>query len=203
LRALEQLAEMAALAAVHPALAWSPRASDALRDGGRVADTLAYGFALLAARARASDAAGIVERLRLKRGEAAAVRDVVALVEAMPLLTRPNVKASGATQILERYTDAAVAAFAATEDGIGAEIARRYLAQWRDVRPALTASDVVALGVPAGPRIAQALQLLRAARLDEIALDADDERVLVARFVAAIRDSTKADAAVELRANGH
>ncbi len=53
----------------------------------------------------------------------------------------------------------------------------------------LSGNDLMAMGIPEGPRIKQALQLIRAARLDGWASDRDDERALVLRFAKSIRDS--------------
>jgi hypothetical protein len=71
------------------------------------------------------------------------------------------------------------------------------------VKPRLNGADVQAMGIGAGPRIAQALQLLRAARLDGTARDRDDERVIVARFAKSIRDSSAMTGTIELSTNGY
>ena len=42
----------------------------------------------------------------------------------------------------------------------------RYLSEWRFVRAALTGDDLLALGLPAGPRFKTLLWELRAGRLD-------------------------------------
>ena len=62
--------------------------------------------------------------------------------------------------------------------------------------------DLLAMSVPGGPRIHQGLQLLRAARLDGWAVDRDDERALIARFVKSIQDSRSMNASIELHLNG-
>jgi hypothetical protein len=106
-------------------------------------------------------------------------------------------------QILERYTDAAVTAFAVISGGTAGTIATQYLTEWKFVRPEMSARDLMEMGVPQGPRIAQALKLLRAARLDGTARDRDDECALVARFAKSIRDSAAMTRTIELSANGH
>jgi hypothetical protein len=164
-----------------------------------------FAFALLAAEASPEDAAAIVARLKLKRNQAAAVAGIASLrATAAPMRTRRDVKPSGVVLLLDRYPDASITAVAAMNgDSIAGHLALQYLETWRHVKPSLGGRDLQALNIPEGPRIAQALQLLRAARLDGMALDADDERALVARFVAAIRDSSAMNAPIELHLNGH
>jgi len=198
--ALDLAQEAGALRAVHPALAWDARRSGAFgwaEELGLARTTL--GFALLAAGASAADAEAIVERLRLTREEAAAVRDVAALRAHAATLRRPDAKPSGVVVLLERYAPAAVAAFAATaDDAIAAALARRYLGEWRHVRPTMRGDELVAMGVPEGPQVSRGLQLVRAARLDGWARDAGDERALVARFAKSIRDSAAMTAPIEM-----
>jgi tRNA nucleotidyltransferase (CCA-adding enzyme) len=203
---LEGCGTSGALAAIHSKLCWGLKESQWLHDDSdvNVVDHTAYGFALMASGATPADAEQIALRLKLKRGETSAVAGVAALNDAASLLSRPNVKPSGAAQILERYTDPAIAAFARMRGETAAGvIAQQYLTEWKFVKPSLTARDVIEMGVPEGPRISQALQLLRAARLDGTARDLDDERTLVARFARSIRDSSSTQTPIELHTNGH
>lgn len=226
--ALEACDAAGALRAIHPALRWTPAASPAFsardirsaldepsspslratptapsprrwRGGWRVR----CGFALLAAAASPDDAAAIIARLKLKRGEAAAVTGIAALRNAAATLVRPDAKPSGVVVLLDRYPEESVAAFAAMHSGaIAGRLALRYLAEWRNVKPALNGRDLLEMSVPEGPRVHQGLQLLRAARLDGWAADRDDERALIMRFVKSIRDSSRQRRPVELHLNG-
>jgi tRNA nucleotidyltransferase (CCA-adding enzyme) len=224
--ALEACDAAGALLAIHPALRWTPDASAAFSDLGipatsakpaspsspvwrgdrpraRVGEAVRCGFALLAADASPEHAAAIVARLKLKRGEAAAVTGIVALCNAAATLARPDAKPSGIVVLLDRYPEEAVAAFAAIRSGaIAGRLALRYLADWRNVKPALSGRDLLEMGVPEGPRVHQGLQLLRAARLDGWAADRDDERALIMRFVKSIRDSSRKRQPVELHLHG-
>jgi tRNA nucleotidyltransferase (CCA-adding enzyme) len=201
--ALEGLDDAGALSAVHSALQWDAGVPQALSEGREISDVRAYGFALLSARASLDEATQIVARLKLTRSEAAAVSGVASLNDTAHLFSRPNVKPSGAVQVLERYTDVAVIAFAVISGGTAGTIATQYLTEWKFVRPEMSARDLMEMGVPQGPRIAQGLKLLRAARLDGTARDRDDERVLVARFAKSIRESSAMTGTIELSANGH
>jgi tRNA nucleotidyltransferase (CCA-adding enzyme) len=206
--ALEQAEEIGALAVVHPAVTWNDSRSDGLMRAGEFAiAVLPFGFAMMSAGVGAEDAETIVERLRLRRGEAEAVRGIAAMSQAAAMLRRPQAKPSGVVMLLDRYPAASVAAFAFTApDEIAAGVALRYLGDWRHVKPLLRGDDLIALGVPEGPQVQKGLQLIRASRLDGWSGDEGDERALALRFVKSIRDSTSAGtsgAEIELHANGH
>jgi tRNA nucleotidyltransferase (CCA-adding enzyme) len=202
---LEAAHVVGALRAIHPALNWDARRTDALTDPvfDRIA-RLPFGFAVLAAKCSQEDGTSVIERLRLRRAEAQAVMAVAALSDIARTLRRPGAKPSGVAVLLDRYPAVAVAAFAVTcDDPIAGQVALRYLAEWRDVKPLLRGDDLESLGVPAGPQIEKGLQLIRAARLDGWASDEGDERALVLRFAKSIRDSSARHADVELHLNGH
>jgi tRNA nucleotidyltransferase (CCA-adding enzyme) len=44
--------------------------------------------------------------------------------------------------------------------------ASRFLTEWRHLKPELSGSDIVALGIPQGPRVGETLRALRDAKLD-------------------------------------
>jgi hypothetical protein len=202
--ALGRADEMGLLAAVHPGLGWDERRSEGLSladESG--AAVVPFGFAMLAGGATAEDAEGIVERVRLRRGEAEAVRGLAAMRGVEGMLRRPQAKVSGVVIMLDRYPPAAVAAFAySTPDEIAAGVARKYLAEWRHVRPLLRGDDLIALGVPEGPQVQKGLSLIRASRLDGWSGDEGDERALALRFAKSIRDSAAANSMIELRIDG-
>jgi tRNA nucleotidyltransferase (CCA-adding enzyme) len=188
------------LQATHSALHWSDEKTRALRsDPAQHVARVPFVFGLLAAGASPEDAASLIDRLRLTRDEAAAVRGVSALRSAGHMLRRPDVKPSGVVVLLDRYPPAAIAAYALTTgETIARQLALRYLDEWRHVRPLLRGDDLIGMGVPAGPQVHRGLQLIRAARLDGWAGDRAGERALVARFAKSIRDSRAATAPLEL-----
>ncbi len=198
--ALEAAQSCGALQAVYPSLHWSAEKSLALRRAGDLrVPPLPYGFGLLAARALAREATAIVQRLRLTRAEASAVEGIAGMRRTGEMLRRPEAKPSGVATMLDRYPAASVAAFAmTTSNAIVREIALRYLAEWRHAKPILSGDDILDMGIPAGPQVKQALQLVRAARLDGWASSREDERALVARFAKSIRDSGAMTATIEL-----
>jgi tRNA nucleotidyltransferase (CCA-adding enzyme) len=201
--ALLACANAGALAAIHKSLNWTVRSSAAFAHDGLRAllpsrDLLPFGFALMDVDASTEHADAIAERLRLKRGQAAAVRAVAALRAHRATLERPQAKPSGVALLLDRYPPAAVAAFVADNVGsIAGDVALRYLRDWRAVKPRLNGRDLQTLGVPEGPQVARGLQLIRAAKLDGWAGGLDDERALAMRFVKSIRDSSAMNAPVD------
>ncbi len=80
----------------------------------------------------------------------------------------------------EPYALTVALAFAEPE---AAERIRRYLTEWRDVKPLLRGSDLLELGVPVGPGVGEALTALRKARLDGVTNSRRDERDLVLQWV--------------------
>lgn len=193
--ALEAAQAAGLLLTTHPALSWDAGRSDAIAAAAPAPARLPYGFALLAAHARTTDATSITGRLRLKRDEAAAVTGIAAMRDAAKMLPRKDAKPSGVVVLLDRYPPASVAAFAATaSDPIARQLALRYLAEWRHIKPLLKGDELVATGIPAGPHIQRGLRLIRAARLDGWAMDRGDELALAMRFAKSIRDSGRMDA---------
>ena len=63
-------------------------------------------------------------------------------------------------------------------DGQVADRIRRYLSEWWSVAPRLRGTDLLALGVPAGPEMGEALRALRRARLDGETHSAREEQEL-------------------------
>ena len=61
-----------------------------------------------------------------------------------------------------------------------------FLGQGRGARPLSSGDDVIAAGVPRGPRVAQALALLRDLRLDGRVRTKDNERAAVADWIEAL-----------------
>ena len=66
-------------------------------------------------------------------------------------------------------------------DSVAGDRMRRYLTELRHVRPELKGGDLIALGVPEGPRVGEMLAELRRARLDGLLASAEDEERYVRR----------------------
>jgi tRNA nucleotidyltransferase (CCA-adding enzyme) len=203
--ALQAMHDEGVLAAVHPALSWTPRKSAAL---GKL---LALGddrpdqeLALMAADSTPAQAREITQRLDCSRRESDVIIGIVALGEMAHILRRPDVKPSGVVAALDRYPREAVRAFAAYSDDSRVErVMTEYLERWSNEAPILTGDDLLAMGIPEGPQVGRGLQLIRAARLDGWATDRDDERALILRFAKSIRDSRAMNQPIDFKFNGN
>ena len=71
--------------------------------------------------------------------------------------------------------------------GLVGDRMRQYLTELRHVRPELSGGDLIALGVPEGPRVGETLAELRRARLDGLLASAEDEERYVRRSAAGFR----------------
>ena len=173
------------LAAVHPALRADEREIGALAGLGEVTPSHrdAVLFCLLLADASPGEAEGAIARLALTGRQAAAVQGLLALREQEAELARTSLRPSEAALLLAPQAPAAIEAFALIAGRPrAAERSRRYLQEWRYVRPRLNGRDVEALGVPHGPQVGVALASLREARLDGLTKSREDEVALVRRM---------------------
>jgi tRNA nucleotidyltransferase (CCA-adding enzyme) len=59
---------------------------------------------------------------------------------------------------------------------------REYLVHWRNVKPAITGEDLKQRGLPPGPRFAEILRQLHAARLDGEVMSREDELQLLEKL---------------------
>lgn len=164
------------LAAARPALALTAESRAALaRVRGALPPEVLLAL-LLAVRGTAERAAAVA-RLGAPRGAARAVEDAARLL-ALPVT--PTVEA------VEAVEAAAGSLLAAHQAVRLLDPARRPLlaavARWERARPLLTTTEVIALGIPAGPRLGAALAGLRRARYLGTLRDAPAARALVRRW---------------------
>ena len=187
-RALLMAQELGVLRAVHPGLALTEQAASALSDPAF--DTLSpRRLVLLALLAYpASDAQGVCRRLNLSGRRAEAVMGVLRVKAVCGDLEREPMPPSRIVEILEPLDDAAIeACMLAMGGGVAGDRMRRYLTELRHVRPELNGGDLIALGVPEGPRVGEMLAELRRARLDGLLATAEDEERYVRRSAAGFR----------------
>lgn len=162
------------LAAANPALALTAESRAALaRVRGALPPEVLLAL-LLAVRGTAERAAAVA-RLGAPRDAARAVEDAARLL-ALPV-----------TPTAEAVEAAAGSLLAAHQAVRLLDPARRPLlaavARWERTRPPLTTTEVIALGIPAGPRLGAALAGLRRARYLGTLRDAPAARALVRRWV--------------------
>jgi tRNA nucleotidyltransferase (CCA-adding enzyme) len=128
----------------------------------------------------------VIERLHVRKSTREEVEGVVNLVQRLHGLP-PAPRPSAVEQAVRPYAEqprillAARAALGETETG---DLLDRYQAEWRDVETALDGNDLRALGLPPGPRYADLLDRLLAARLDGEVEDEAGERALLQELLA-------------------
>jgi tRNA nucleotidyltransferase (CCA-adding enzyme) len=123
-----------------------------------------------------------VRRLALPRRYERALLDVVRLRERLPELRQSDAPPSRIADLLDALTPASAWALALrADDALAAERGRRFLWEWRYVKSFLGASALRRLGVPAGPELGILLRRLRAARLDGLTHNREDELSLLAQ----------------------
>lgn len=178
--ALSRAEDFGLLRAVLPSLAWTAAMSAAARalgEGGPL-DCLA----LLASRLSREDAGALIARVNAPRAWAEVIEDTVALRERLPEIGGEGTTSPGVHAALEAASVEAVRAWAAlTSDEVTADRLRDYLDRLRHVRPELTGDDLLALGVPPGPRVGELLRELLVARLNGAAASRADEEAIVRR----------------------
>ena len=176
--ALLRLANLGALRTLHPSLHFDREQGTAfgrLREIAPRAAAAAY-WPLLTWHVAASATGPVIARLALTRRQADAVRALPALRGRAP---RAGARPSETASFFAAQPAAAVWALAAAGSGAAREQAHAYMARHRNVRPLLRGNDLLALGVPPGKPVGEALARLRTAKLDgEVRTRADEERLV-------------------------
>ena len=176
------------LGAIHPALrpAESPEAIEGERGPAMLAG-LALGLS-------PQEAEEVAERLNLGAEWSRVVRDTAAVRELLPEL-EADLAPSGVYRLLHGRHEAAVSAAAAAPTapvgapagagtvGRAAANVRPYLSRLRHVSTSLSGGDIVAMGVPEGPRVGEVLRELLDARLDGVVESEEEERELASRRI--------------------
>ncbi|MBI4267011.1 MAG: CCA tRNA nucleotidyltransferase [Chloroflexi bacterium] len=124
-------------------------------------------LALLTYRLKGEEIEQLISYLRPGKPAARTLRDTVNLKAHLESLASPALARSGIYARLHGYSVTAIAANWLAADSLTArERLQLYLDKLRNVKPALTGNDLQEMGVKAGPRIKEILDLLREARLD-------------------------------------
>ncbi len=120
-------------------------------------------------------------RLDLTGRQAAVVAGFLAMRHDEATLDT-ELSASHAVELLSPRPVEAIEAFVLRAPARAARQARRYLKEWRFVRPRLSGRDLQRLGVASGPAVGSTLNLLRAAKLDGDVTTKEDEVALVRKI---------------------
>ena len=181
LQALGLASDLGILAAVHPALDVTADVQYRLSAANeyRLIRRLPL-FAALTYGADESLLPGLVSRLNMDSESESVVRDTVFVKGIIPVLALPDIRPSQIHAALYKKHPAAIHGCALATDNVAARDAmKNYLAELRFVEPILKGGDVMALGVPQGPLVGEALNALLTARLDGTVTTREDEKALV------------------------
>ena len=185
--ALELAQDLGVLEAIHPAFRLPSRLSAAFADCQRwlvdKTPTTVY-MGLLAHAWSAADAVAIADRLILPKKERSIVQAMPEIRSLAPLLTSSKTRPSQITARLSAFPPAALRAFALlANDTTIRERVRRYLGEWRHVRPELNGDALLELGIAKGPQLGHLISQLRSARLDG-KVSSREEEIRLARTIA-------------------
>ena len=176
---LELLHEFGALHAIHPALSLSACTLDALyrAENTQFRDKSALFLSILAYDMSASDRVSFLARLHLASQWAQVVRDtgiVKSRIEddqLVDVFSRSEIYFR-----LRALQEAAILGCALSEvDDLATQRLMLYLNELRHIKPMLSGNDLIALGLPQGPRIGELLDDLLEARLNQRIETREDE----------------------------
>lgn len=190
LAVLLRAAELGVLAAFHPALAGSVEAvrRAAGRLGSRRVEEQAY-VGLLAFGMTPDEGEGLILRLGMSPRWATVVRDTIALQGQLSGLGGTAISPVELYDALAHIAPPAVQACAlATTDDVASENLVLFLEKLRHVKPALSGSDIVALGIGQGPAVGEMLRRLRRAQLEGVVTTRSDEMAMVKDWLTTQRE---------------
>ncbi len=136
-------------------------------------------FCILLAQAAPSLAEDAIGRLAMTGRQAEAVAGLLGIRRLVQELSAAEAKPSRVAELLSPRPMEAIESFTLIGPVRAARRARRFLDEWRFVRPRLDGSDLQRLGIPRGPAVGSTLKELRAARLDGRVATSEDEVALV------------------------
>ena len=175
--------ELGVLAAVHPALSVRPDLLGQMDAAGEADSPIDLVLlAAIAYGARASDVSGLVRRLNMGSRWARVVLDAATVRDATERLQAPVLRRAELFSVLRGLDIASVegAALATDNDRVRQRI-ELFLRDLRHLTLLLNGDDLMAIGVPQGPRVGQLLEELLLARVEGLLSTRQDEESLVRR----------------------
>jgi tRNA nucleotidyltransferase (CCA-adding enzyme) len=141
-------------------------------------------LALLSYRLNADETEQLISYLRLPKIAAKILRDTSAIKDKIEELSIHGLAPSRIHTLLHGYAATALMASSIATDSLtAAEHIELFHNVLHHVKPILTGEDLKKLGVPAGPRVKEILQLLREARLDGKVSRRKEEEEMVKEWV--------------------
>ena len=182
--ALRRAAGLGVLAAIHPAWEEDMLAAGAFNDGFRYSlfdgttdhDSLVC-LAGLTYHFSPEQGESLIRRLNMPKAWSAVVRDTVHLRGIESQLAKEALPPSHIYRLLQSLSPTAIRAVAKiTSSQRASEAMSLFLDRLSRVAPRLRGSDLISLGVAAGPMVSQMLERLRDRRLDGQVDSGEDER---------------------------
>lgn len=188
LPALRRADDLGILRAIHPALTASHLDAMAASTVNRTEFAPAEikpldWLAALAWPLTPAEGSALSARLNAPSDWMRAIADAADLSANLDLLDADGLAPSQVCALLDGRSLYALAAGAFLTPSTAAARIRRYRAEWWTIAPRLRGSDLLALGVPAGPAVGATLRALRQARLDGGAPTRQDEERLALQSI--------------------
>lgn len=127
------------------------------------------------------EGAALNARLNAPTDWARVIDDTIHIRELCPAVSQAA-KPSAVCALLDGVAPDALRGAIMIGDQAVADPIRRYLSEWWSVAPRLRGTDLLALGIAAGPEMGEALRELRRARLDGETHSVSDEQTLARRW---------------------
>ena len=178
LAALRLAEDFGILNAIHPALSVRHIPAVPLMDSP---DPLIWVSALVWP-LMASAATAFATRVNAPADWSRSIVDTTRLVSRMPQLDETDLLPSQVCALLDGLAPGALACARMLSSRTAASYIQRYLDTWWTVAPILRGTDLLELGVPAGPAVGETLRALRKARLDGMTHTRQDEEDLARRW---------------------
>ncbi len=188
---IQTAAELGVIRAIHPALEIDSEMLARFNTAAekRRLDPLHY-LVMLAYAAPAASHASIVARFQMDGNWAGLVQDVARVKDAYDTLRQARLRPSQIHTTLSGLNEAAVeGCVIAVGEPVIHERLELYLSDIRHVRPLLNGTDILALGVPQGPKVGELLDALLTARLDGLLPTREDEVTFVTRSLERVTDA--------------
>jgi tRNA nucleotidyltransferase (CCA-adding enzyme) len=183
---LKRLGELGALQRINRSLkgnGWLTGKFDDARRSGKPGELPALYFCLLAYPLDAEQVNQLMKRLNPPAKLTKVVKDTARLKLHLPLLNNPSLKLSEIYYFLQEYAPLAIKANIIAEDE---PVIRQHLelffSKLRYVKPCLNGGELQRLGIPAGTKLGEILEILHKARLDGEVTTKDDEEKLAQRL---------------------
>ena len=186
--ALALAQEWGILSQAHAALTISADVKTAFRSARdhvapRAVPAITY-LCLLAYRMTPAQRLDLVEDFRLSKRYATALENLGAVQTLIAVLCQVALRPSEAVDLLQNISpEAMLAASLLTPEPVARGRLKKYLTEWQNVRPALSARALMSMGIAQGQSLGELLSLLQKARLDDAVRTREDEEELVRAFI--------------------